>query len=161
MRRLAAVLCLAGGLAAPCGAGAATPDASFKSAAPIEAVSLRSISGWLRLHGVQGYLGADVADVMGIPRAEDQGQLVALQRGFRSDAALRIAQFLEHSQLLLFMVQKTDDQVYFYLSNVRDGLKKAFVSIPGRNIVAPLDTLEAQSSFRHEVLYWEDKAATR
>jgi len=125
----------------------------------MEAVGLRSIAGWLRLHGVEGYVGADVADVMGIPRAESVSRLGARQRGFRSDKALRIAQLLEESQLILFMVQRTDDQVYFYLSSVRGGLQKAFVSIPGRNLVAPLDVAEAESSFRLEVLYWQDKAA--
>jgi len=157
MRRLAAVLFLVVAF----NAWAAVPELGFKETKSIEAVGLRSISGWLRLHGVQGYLGADVADAMGIPRLEDEGQLQAKQRGFRSDTTLRIAQFLEESQLILFMVQRVDDQVYFYLSTVREGLKKALVSIPGRNMVAPLDAAEAESSFRREVLYWEDKAATR
>ena len=155
MRRLAAVLFLA----AAFDAWAAAPDLGLKEAKSVEAIGLRSIAGWLRLHGVEGYLGADVADVMGIPRAESARRLEAKQRGFRSDRTLRIAQLHEESQLILFMVQRDDDQVYFYLSTVRGRLQKAFVSIPGRNLVAPLDAAEAESSFRLEVLYWEDKAA--
>jgi hypothetical protein len=57
---------------------------------------------------------------------------------------------------LLFMVQGPGE-VYFYLSTVRDGLRKALVSIPGREAVAPLEPGEAQSNFRREVLYWEGK----
>jgi hypothetical protein len=155
MRRFAAVLFLAVAV----DAWAAAPDAGLREARAVDAVGLGSIAGWIRLHGVEGYLGADVADVMGIPRAESVRRLQAKQRGFRSDKALRIAQLHEESQLILFMVQRDDDQVYFYLSTVRGSLQKAFVSIPGRNLVAPLDAAEAESSFRLEVLYWEDKAA--
>ena len=61
---------------------------------------------------------------------------------------------------MLFMVQHPGE-VYFYFSTVREGLKKAFVSIPGRNLVAPLPPYEAERNFRAELLYWEDKAATR
>lgn len=129
----------------------------------IEVVSLRSIAGWLREHGAQGFLGADVADAMGIPRQPAEETLAARQRGFRNDDVLRIAQIPadEGRDFMLFMVQRPDGQVFFYFSTVRDGLKKALVSIPGKNVVAPLERAEAESSFRREVLYWEDKAATQ
>lgn len=123
-----------------------------------ESAGLRTIAGWLRTHGVDGYLGADVADVMGIARAGDE-QIGARQRGFRVEKTLRIAQLLDRQpDLILFMVQQPDDQVFFYLSSVDGGLKKAFVSIPSRNVVAPLAAAEAEFSFRNEVLYWEERA---
>ena len=67
----------------------------------------------------------------------------------------------EKRDFLLFMVQRPDDQVYFYLSTVREGLKKAFVSIPKRELVLPIDRAEAEQNFRRELLYWEDRIATR
>ena len=141
----------------------AAPAAPLREVKSVEVVSLRSIAGWLRQHGADGYLGADVADAMGIARNEDGAALEAKQRGFRNDQVLRIAQILadDKRDYVLFMVQDPDGQVYFYLSTVREGLKKAFVSIPGKHLVAPLEPGEAESSFRNEVLYWEDKAATR
>lgn len=141
----------------------AAPAAPLREVKSVEVVSLRSIAGWLRQHGANGYLGADVADAMGIARNDDGSALEAKQRGFRNDQVLRIAQILadDKRDYVLFMVQEPDGQVYFYLSTVREGLKKAFVSIPGRSLVAPLEPGEAESSFRNEVLYWEDKAATR
>ena len=158
MRRAAclAVLglaCLASPLHAASGASAA-PEA-----AKIETVGLRSVAGWLKAHGTQGYLGADVADAMGIPRLESEDLLVARQRGFRTEDVLRVAQISadEKRDFLLFMVQRPDDQVYFYLSSVREGLKKAFVSIPSKNLVMPLDPMEAEARFRQEVRYWGDR----
>ena len=162
MRRAAclAVLglaCLASPLHAASGASAA-PEA-----AKIETVGLRSVAGWLKAHGTQGYLGADVADAIGIPRQAAEESLAARQRGFRNDDVLRIAQIPadEGRDFVLFMVQRPDDQVFFYFSTVREGLKKAFVSIPSKNLVAPLEGYEAERNFRSELLYWEDKAATR
>jgi hypothetical protein len=125
-----------------------------------ESTGLRSIAGWLRSRGVDGYLGADVADAMGIARAADEAQIGAKQRGFRVEKTLRIAQLIESRDALLFMVEQPDDQVFFYLSTVNGGLKKAFVSIPSRNIVAPLGAAEAESSFAAEVLYWESMTGT-
>lgn len=129
----------------------------------IDAVGLRSVAGWLREHGARGHLGADVADAMGIPRLAEEDTLAARQRGFRNEDVLRIAQISadEGRDFILFMVQQPDDQVFFYLSTVREGLKKAFVSIPSRNVVAPLEHGEAERNFRLELLYWEDKAANR
>ena len=98
------------------------------------------------------------------PRGLVQSEpLAARQRGFRNDEVLRIAQIPadESRDFVLFMVQQPDDQVFFYFSTVREGLKKAFVSIPGKKLVAPLEPYEAERNFRAELLYWEDKAATR
>ena len=121
----------------------------------LESTGLRSIAGWLKLRGVPGYVGADVADAMGIPRAAGTELVDALQRGFREDEVLRIAQFID-GEYVLFMVQRSDE-VQFYLSTVRGGLRKALVSMPAREAVAPLDAAEAESNVRREVLYWEDK----
>jgi len=126
-------------------------------ATTLESTGLRSIAGWLKLRGVPGYVGADVADAMGIPRAAGAELLDALQRGFREDEVLRIAQYID-GEYVLFMVQRSDE-VQFYLSTVRGGLRKALVSMPAREAVTPLDASEAESNFRREVLYWEDKVA--
>jgi hypothetical protein len=123
----------------------------------VESTGLRSIAGWLRTRGVPGYVGADVADAMGIPRAAGAELVDALQRGFREDEVLRIAQFID-GEYVLFMVQRPGE-VQLYLSTVRGGLRKALVSIPAREAVAPLEATEAESNFRREVLYWEDKVA--
>jgi hypothetical protein len=124
-----------------------------------ETGNLRSIAGWLRQNGREGFVGADVADAMGIPRLDTEDLLEARQRGFRNDDELRIAQISTDAKrdFLLFMVQRPDDQVYFYFSTVREGLKKAFVSIPSRNLVLPLDRLEAEARFRQEVQYWGER----
>jgi hypothetical protein len=125
--------------------------------ARLDLVGLRSIAGWLKAHGTEGYLGADVAQALGIGRGD--APLDARQRGFRSAAVLRIAQLLPDGSVL-FMVQGADGEVTFYLSTLRAGLRRALVSIPGRGMVLPLEGEEAQANFRSEVLYWEDKAAT-
>ncbi len=122
--------------------------------------SLHGIAAWLRTNGREGYIGADVADAMGISRTEDEPLLPAWQRGFRSHEVLRIAQILadESRDFILFMVQQPDDQVYFYLSTPLGGLHKAFVSIPSKNLVLPLERAEAELRFREEVLYWKDRS---
>jgi hypothetical protein len=127
----------------------------------VESTGLRSIAGWLRTRGVPGYVGADVADAMGIPRDKSEQVLEAKQRGFRNENVLRIAQISadDKRDFLLFMVQRPDDQVYFYLSTVRDGLKKAFLSVPSKNLVLPLDFAEAELRFQQEVLYWQERIA--
>jgi len=125
--------------------------------APAEATGLRSIAGWLKAKGAEGYLAADVADAMGIPREAGVELLAARQRGFRDEEVLRIAQMVE-GDYLLFVVQSAGE-VYFYLSTVRGGLRKALVSLPDRESVTPLDALEAESNFRREVLYWERKVS--
>src|SRR5918993_1810667 len=128
-----------------------------------EVHNLRTIAGWLREHGRDGYIGADVADAMGIPRLQGEDLLAARQRGFKTDDELRIAQISADGMLefILFMVQQPDDQVYFYLSTPHGGLQKAFVSIPSKNLVLPLERMEAEPRFRREVLYWRDRSETR
>jgi hypothetical protein len=126
--------------------------------APVERVALRSIAGWLKARGSDGYLGAGVARALGISRSE--AKLDARQRGFRDAEALRIAQLLPDGSLL-FMVQAADGEVTFYHSTAADGLRRALVSVPLRGQVVPLVRQEAQPRFLAEVLYWEDKAANR
>ena len=122
--------------------------------------SLHGIVAWLRQHGREGYIGADVADAMGIARSHGEPMLAAFQRGYRNqDDVLRIAQVFE--DYLLFMVQRPDDQVYFYLSTPLGGLHKAFLSIPSRGEVLPLERAEAELRFRDEVLYWKDRSENR
>ena len=147
------LLACAGALAAP-QRGVPQPDVVFAFD------SLHGIASWLRQNGREGYVGADVADAMGIARADGQALLPAWQRGFRSEEVLRIAQILAEGELLLFMVQQPDDQVYFYLSTPLGGLHKAFLSIPSRNVVMPLERSEAELRFREEVLYWKDRSAS-
>jgi hypothetical protein len=127
----------------------------------IDRESLREIAGWLRDRGRDGYIGADVADAMGLQRMLGEELLAARQRGFRSDDELRIAQVAADGRedFILFMVQRPDDQVYFYLSTPGGGLQKALVSIPSKNMVVPLERLEAEPRFRREVLYWKDRSA--
>ena len=142
---------------------AAAPGPALEQMTRADAGNLRSIAGWLRQHGKEGFVGADVADAMGIPRAESEDLLVARQRGYRSEDVLRIAQVSTDGKrdFLLFMVQRPDDQVYFYFSTLREGLKKAFVSIPSRSLVLPLDRLDAQLRFQQELRYWGDRMETR
>jgi len=139
------------------------PERALQQITSAEFVSLRSIAGWLRQSGRDGFVGADVADVMGIPRLQTEDLLEARQRGFRNEDELRIAQISadDKRDFLLFMVQRPDDQVYFYFSTLREGLKKAFVSIPSKNLVLPLDRLEAEARFRQEVRYWGERIEAR
>jgi hypothetical protein len=53
------------------------------------------------------------------------------------------------------------EEVHFYFSTVREGLQKAFVSIPSRNLVMPLDRFEAEARFRQEVRYWGDRMESK
>jgi hypothetical protein len=146
-------------LAVACGVvQASTPQPGLPQPAPVFAFdSLQGIASWLRVHGREGYIGADVAEVMGIARPEGEALLPAWQRGFRSDDVLRIAQLFE--DYILFMVQRPDDHVYFYLSTPLGGLQKAFVSIPSRNLVLPLERAEAELRWQAEVLYWKDRSS--
>jgi hypothetical protein len=158
MRRFGLTLAFLGLLAALPGHAAPMAPA-LQQYTSAESVSLRGIAGWLRESGRDGFVGADVADAMGIPRQLTEEVLEARQRGFRNEDVLRIAQISadDKRDFLLFMVQRPDDQVYFYFSTLREGLKKAFVSIPSRNLVMPLDPLEAESRFRQEVRYWGER----
>ena len=152
---LLALLCLASSWACAAAPSHALPGVQIT----LESASLRTIAGWLREHGREGYIAADVADAMGIPRLRKEPLLAALQRGFRNDEVLRIAQLFEDH--ILFMVQRPDDQVFFYLSTPLGGLQKAFVSIPSQNKVLPLERPEAEQRFRHEVLYWTERSGAR
>ena len=146
---------------------AACVAAPVRGVPPAEATfeihNLRTIAGWLRAHGREGYIGADVADAMGIPRLQGEDLVAARQRGFKNEDVLRIAQISadDGRDFILFMVQRPDDQVYFYLSTTLGGLQKAFVSIPSKNLVVPLEPIEAELRFRQEVLYWRERSEAR
>ena len=146
---------------------AASIAAPVRGVPPAEATfeihNLRTIAGWLRAHGREGYIGADVADAMGIPRLQGEDLVAARQRGFKNEDVLRIAQISadDGRDFILFMVQRPDDQVYFYLSTTLGGLQKAFVSIPSKNLVVPLEPIEAELRFRQEVLYWRERSEAR
>ena len=96
-----------------CAASAAAP--SRTDVPTLDREGLREIAGWLRDHGRDGYIGADVADAMELPRMLGEDLLAARQRGFKNDDELRIAQVPadERQDFILFMVQRPDDQVYF------------------------------------------------
>jgi hypothetical protein len=134
-----------------------------RNAPAFEALSLKSIAGWLKRDGREGWLGADVADAVGIPRLATEDLLEARQRGFRDDDALRVVQLSadERRDFLLFMVQRSDGQVYFYLASVREGLKGAFVSVPSSGRVSRLESAEAQALFQRELRFWEGRVAVR
>ena len=139
---------------AVCLSCAVSATAAPGMAVPIEAGGLRAVAGWLQAKGTPGYVGADVADAIGITREDNVVE--AMQRGFRDDNVLRMAQVIR-GDTLLFMVQG-GGEVYFYLSTVRGGLRKALVSVPSRESVTALGDEEAQANFRRELLYWEGKA---
>jgi hypothetical protein len=138
-------------------ASAANPAPRAEPAADVG--NLSTIAGWLRTNGREGFIGADVADAMGIARADGEAMVAARQRGFRNDAELRVAQVSADGaqDFILFMVQRPED-VYFYLSTPGGGLQRAFVSIPGKNLVLPLSRGEAELRFRNEVMYWKDRS---
>lgn len=141
--------------------GQAVPVPFHGHASAVETTTLGSIARWLQRDGREGWLGADVADAVGIPRLATEDQLEARQRGFRDDEALRVAQVLadERRDLVLFMVQRFDGQVFFYLASEREGLKGAIVASNG--LVAPLDRTEAEASFQRELRFWGARVAVR
>jgi hypothetical protein len=115
-----------------CAPWAAAPQRGVPQPAPVFAFdSLHGIASWLRVHGREGYIGADVADAMGIARQQGEALVPAWQRGFKNDEVLRIAQVLDNRatdperDFILFMVQRPDDQVYFYLSTPLGGLRSS------------------------------------
>ena len=124
-----------------------------------EYASLRSIAGWLQREGRDGWLGADVADAVGIPRLATEELLEARQRGFRDDEALRVVQLSadERRDFLLFMVQRPDGRIFFYLAGQREGLKGAWVSVAGS--VSALDRVEAEAAFQRELRFWRGRVA--
>ena len=131
------------------------------SAEAFEASGLRSIAGWLKRDGAEGWLAADVADVVGIPRLPTEELLEARQRGFRDDEALHIVQVSadERRDFLLFMVQKSDGNVFFYVASVREGLKGAYVATNGT--VTQLGRMEAETAFQRELRFWVGRVAVR
>jgi hypothetical protein len=142
-------------------AAAAASPSRVPDAPAFDAASLSHIAGWLKRDGREGWLGADVADAVGIPRLATEDLLEARQRGFRDDEALRVVQLSadERRDFMLFMVQRPDGRVFFYLASLREGLKGAFVSAQG--VVAPLDRVEAERAFQRELRFWEGRVAMR
>ena len=139
----------------------ASSPGRIQNAPAFEALSLKSIAGWLKRDGREGWLGADVADAVGIPRLATEDLLEARQRGFRTDEALRVVQLSadERRDFILFMVQRNDGQVFFYLASQREGLQGAFVSSSGA--VSRIEPAEAQSLFQRELRFWESRVAVR
>jgi hypothetical protein len=125
--------------------------------------NLRSIAAWLQESGRDGYLAGDVADAAGIPRDAAEDALEAKQRGFKSGGVLRIAQISTDARrdFLLFMVQQPEGEVFFYLSSVKGGLKKAFVFVPLKKAVVPLAPDDAQASFLQEIRYWQERISDK
>lgn len=132
-----------------------------ETAPAAESAALKSIAAWLRQSGRDGRLAADVADAADFPRDAADAALDAKQRGFRSGGVLRIAQIPADARrdFLLFVVQRPDGEVSFYLSSVTQGLQKAFVFLPLKDAVSALAAAEAQEAFRREILYWEARVA--
>jgi len=88
-------------------------------------------------------------------RARADVELIAArQRGFRDDETLRIAQLID-ADTLLFMVQRparcTSTSPPCAAAAQGAGLD------PRQEAVAPLEAGEAESNFRREVLYWEQR----
>ncbi len=159
--RALSLLAMSAMLAWPPAYGAATQSGAPSPAPSFDSGSLASIAAWLRNSGKEGYLAADVADAAGIPRGEAEESLEVSQRGFRSGEVLRVAQIStdEKREFLLFMAQHPDGSVLFFVSSPREGLKKAFVSLPSLGAVLPLQGEEARAAFRREVSYWEERTA--
>jgi hypothetical protein len=145
----------------PAPALAAPSPSRLQDAPAFDSSTLSRIAGWLKRDGREGWLGADVADAVGIPRLATEDLLEARQRGFRDDEALRIVQVSadERRDFLLFMVQRTDGRVFFYVASLREGLKGAYVSSSGT--VTPLDRIEAEAAFQRELRFWEGRVAVR
>jgi hypothetical protein len=127
------------------------------------AASLQSIASWLERAGEHGWMGADVADALEILRLRTEQSVAARQKAYRSGETLHLAQVSadDRREFLLFMVKGPDEQVYFYLSTVAEGFKKAFVVTPGAQGVFPLHPEVAARGFQAEVAYWEGIVATR
>ena len=155
------VLVVLGMLATAVLAAAPERGARPRAAVATESGELHGIASWLRLQGRDGYIGADVADAMGIARPRDGELLAARQRGFRTDDEVRIVQIAAdgESDFLLFMVHRPDDQIYFYLSTMLGGLQRALLSIPSKNMVVPLEAAEAEARWRAEVHFWSDRSS--
>jgi hypothetical protein len=119
--------------------------------------TLQRISEWLEKSGVDGAMGAEVADVLSIPRLDSEEVVIAKQMAFQSGETLHLAQVSadDRREFLMFMV-KQPGRVIFYLSTVAEGFKKAIVSIPEQDLVIPLDHAEAERGFLEAVSYWQE-----
>jgi hypothetical protein len=140
---------------------ATSSPSRIPDAPSFDAASLSHIIGWLKRDGREGWLAADVADAVGIPRLATEELLEARQRGFRDDEALHLVQVSadERRDFLLFMVQRTDGNVFFYLASVREGLKGAFVATNGT--VTQLGRMEGEAAFQRELRFWAGRVAVR
>ena len=127
----------------------------------VENTNLRSIAGWLKKSGTEGYLAAEVADTVGIPRKPGEELLEARQRGFRTDGVLRIAQIStsESRDFMIFMVQRPDGEIHLHFATLREGLRASYISIPEKHLVVPLERAEAEKRFQSELAYWEMRMA--
>ncbi|MBV8031652.1 MAG: hypothetical protein JO035_09105 [Betaproteobacteria bacterium] len=137
------------------------PEAITLAEKPIASTALRAIATWLKDSGKGGYLGADVADAAGIQRAPGEESLQVLQRGFRTGPVLRVAQRSADParDFVLFMVQRPEGEVSFYVSSPRDGLLKAFVAVRGGVAIVPIEGEDARRSFESELKFWEARLA--
>ena len=126
-----------------------------------ENASLRSIAGWLKKSGAEGWLSGEVADTVGIPRKPGEDLLEARQRGFRTDGVLRIAQISrsEDRDFMIFMAQRPDGEVHLHFATLREGWRGSYISIPEKHIVVPLEHTEALERFEAELAYWELRMA--
>ena len=110
--------------------------------APVEATGLRSIAGWLKAQGADGFLAAEVADAIGIPRDTGVELLAARQRGFRErvlkqlgarrgvfdDSAARRQIAMQHRHCAFRLdriVARADRVLAGYLFRRRDDLAQA------------------------------------
>lgn len=123
----------------------------------VESASLRVIAGWLKKSGAEGFLAADVADTVGIPRNPGEEFLEARQRGFRTDGVLHVAQISTSAQrdFMIFMAQRPDGEIHLHFATLREGLRGSYISIPDKHLVVPLERAEAQARFEGELAYWE------
>jgi hypothetical protein len=125
--------------------------------------ALQSIAVWLEQSGERGWMGADVADALKILRLQTEDSVAARQRAFRTGETLHLAQVSadDRREFLLFMVKDPDERIRFYLSTVREGFKRGFVTAPGERVAVPLGAAAAEQGFRAEVAYWQGIIATR
>lgn len=145
----------------PAAEGVTSVPSSLRAANSTSA-ALQSIATWLEKSGERGWMGADVADALEILRLTTEKSVAARQKAYRTGETLHLAQVSadDRREFLLFMVMGPDGQIYFYLSTVSEGFKRAFV-VPRAGEIVPLDAAAAEKGFRGEVLYWEGIIATR
>jgi hypothetical protein len=157
--RLGPLLLLACLVAMPAGAVPRSPSGAVYLSA--ENASLRSIAGWLKKSGAEGWLAGEVADTVGIPRKPGEDLLEARQRGFRTDGVLRIAQISRNDarDFMIFMAQRPDGEVHLHFATLREGWRGSYISIPEKHIVVPLEHAEALERFQDELAYWELRMA--